>query len=162
GVFSRGDPAGDSHSSAAVRRTRGSERQGMLGSQSGCTTRCLSPVTHVCETWPIAPDTPLPAAHLVLIPPKILKPSCPQFRVFHRVLNVPMPQVELDRARILVRIGQLIPTRMPELVRMHWKAQGGHLTRLGDHLAGTRIRQRSLALREKDIGGLTGEALEFP
>jgi hypothetical protein len=40
------------------------------------------------------------------------------------MLNVPMPQVELDRARILVRIGQLIPTRMPELVRMHWKAQG--------------------------------------
>jgi hypothetical protein len=51
---------------------------------------------------------------------------------------------------------------MPELVRMHGKAQGGHLARLGNHLADTRIRQRSLALREKDIGGLTGEALEFP
>jgi hypothetical protein len=32
---------------------------------------------------------------------------------FHRMLHVARPQVELDRARILVRIGQLILTRMP-------------------------------------------------
>jgi hypothetical protein len=110
----------------------------------------------------MAPHSLLPKGHLVLIPPKILKPPRRQFRVFHRVLNVPMPQVELDGARILVRIGQLIPTRMPELVRMHWKAQGGHLTRLGDHLADARIRQRALTLREKDIGGLACQALKFP
>ena len=110
----------------------------------------------------MAPPPPLPKGYLVLITPKILKPPRRQVRVFHRVLNVPMPQVELDGARILVRIGQLIPTRMPELVRMHRKAQGGHLARLGDHLADTRIRQGSLALREKDRGGLAGQALEFP
>src|SRR4051812_7594807 len=54
-------------------------------------------------------------ACLVLISPKILKPPRRQFGIFHGMLNVPMPQIELDRARILFRIGQLIPTPMPEL-----------------------------------------------
>src|SRR2546425_6894609 len=72
-------PRGDSHPSAFVRRTRGSESQGMLGGQSGCATRCLSPVTHVCEAWSMAPHPPLPKGPLVLIPPKILKPPRGQF-----------------------------------------------------------------------------------
>jgi hypothetical protein len=73
-----------------------------------------------------------------------------------------MPQIELNRARILFRIGQLIPTPMLEWMRMHRKTQGGHFARLGDHLADTRIGQRSFALREKDIGGLACQALDFP
>ena len=110
----------------------------------------------------MAPPPPLPKGYLVLITPKILKPPRRQVRVFHRVLNVPMPQVELDRARILVHLGQLIPTRMPELVRMHWKAQGSYLARLGDHLADTRIGQRAFALGEKDVRGLACQPFEFP
>jgi len=110
----------------------------------------------------MTPHPPLPKEYLVRILPNILKSPRRQVRVFHRVLNVPMPEVELDRARILVRIGQLIPTRMPELVRMHWKAQGSHLARLGDHLADTRICQWTLALGEKDVRGLACQPFEFP
>ena len=55
-----------------------------------------------------------PTTCLVLIAPKVLKPLHRQFRVFHRVLNVPMAEVELDGPRILFRIRQLIPTRMSE------------------------------------------------
>jgi hypothetical protein len=62
----------------------------------------------------MAPHPTQLKGYLVLIPPKILKALRCQLGVLHRVLNVPMPQVELDGARILVRIGQLIPTRMPE------------------------------------------------
>jgi hypothetical protein len=51
---------------------------------------------------------------------------------------------------------------MPELVRMHWKAQDSHLARLGDHLADTRIRQRAFALGEKHIRGLACQTLQFP
>jgi hypothetical protein len=100
--------------------------------------------------------------YLVVIPPKILKPLRRQLGVFHRVLNVPMSQVELDRARILVRIGQLIPTPVPELVWMHREAQLGDLTGVGDHLPDTGIRQRPLALGEKDVRGRACQPFEFP
>ncbi len=75
-MFSRGDPAGDSHSSAPVRCAREHERHGMRGRQSGGAMWCLSPVTPMCETWSMAPHTLLPKGPLGLIPPKILKPFC--------------------------------------------------------------------------------------
>lgn len=161
-MFSRGDSAGHPHPSTPVRRTRGNESHGMRGGQSGYGMRCLSPVTHVCEARSMAPHPTQLKGYLVLIPPKILKSLRCQLGVLHRMLNVAMAQEELDGARILLVVGQLIPTRMPELVWLHRKAQCSHFARLGDHLADTRIRQGSLALREKDIGGLACQALEFP
>ena len=69
-----------------------------------------------CGTGMAAPQI---VAYLVLIPPKILKPSCRQLRVFDRVLDVAMPQEKLNGPRILLVIGELIAAPMPELVRVH-------------------------------------------
>jgi len=106
--------------------------------------------------------TPQMVACLVLIPPKILKPPRRQFGILHRMLDVTMAQEELDRPRILLVVGQLIAAPMPELMRMHREPQPGALTRLGHHLAHTRIGQRPFALREKHISRRACQALEFP
>jgi predicted DNA-binding protein (UPF0251 family) len=86
----------------------------------------------------------------VLIPPKILKPSCGQFGIFNRVLDVAMPQEELNSPRILLVVRQFKAAAMPQLMGVHRETQLGHLTRLRDHLADARIRERAFALREKD------------
>src|SRR2546427_9736374 len=101
-------------------------------------------------------------ACLVLIPPKILKPLRGQLGVFHRMLDVAMPQEELDRPRILLVVGQLIAATMPELMRVYREPQPGALACLGHHLAHARIGQWPFALREKHIGRCACEALEFP
>src|ERR1043166_887292 len=97
-----------------------------------------------------------------LIPPKILKPLCRQLGVFHRMLDIAMPQEELDRPRILLVVGQLIPTPMPELMRVYGESQLSARARLGNHLAYAGIGERPFALREKHIGRLACQALEFP
>ena len=85
-------------------------------------------------------------ACLVLIPPKVLKPLRCQLGVFDRVLDVTMSQEELDRPRILLVIGQLIPTPVPELMWVHGESQLRALARLGDHLPHAGIREWSFAL----------------
>ena len=52
-------------------------------------------------------------ASLVLIPPKILKPSRGQLRILHGMLDVAMPEEELDGPRILLIVGQLKAAAMP-------------------------------------------------
>lgn len=61
-------------------------------------------------------------ACLVLIPPKIVKPPRRQFGIFYGMLDVAMPQEELDGPRILFIVGQLKAAAMPELMRMHREA----------------------------------------
>jgi hypothetical protein len=73
-----------------------------------------------------------------------------------------MPQEELNRPRILLVVGELIPTPMPELMRVHGESQLRALPCLGHHLAHAGIGQRSFALGEKDIRGLACQALKFP
>src|SRR5262252_3534088 len=97
-----------------------------------------------------------------LIPPKILKPLCRQLRVFHRMLDVAMSQEELDRPRILLVVGELIPTPMPELMRVYGESQRSALACLGKQLAHAGSGQRAFALGEKDVRGLARQALEFP
>src|SRR5882672_8910939 len=111
-----------------------------------------------CGTGMAAPQI---VAYLVLIPPKILKPSCRQLRVFDRVLDVAMPQEKLNGPRILLVIGELIAAPMPELVRVHREPQPGDLSGLGDHLAHARIRQWPFTLGEKHIGCVSRQAFEF-
>jgi hypothetical protein len=98
----------------------------------------------------------------VLISPKILKPLRGQLGVLHRMLDVAMPQEELDRPRILLVVGKLIPTPMPELMRVYRESQLSALARLGKHLPHAGIGQRSFALGEKDVRGRAGQAFEFP
>ncbi len=50
--------------------------------------------------------------------PKALEPVRAQFRIAHRVRDVLVPQVLLDRARVLTLAGELEPTGMPQHVRM--------------------------------------------
>jgi hypothetical protein len=78
------------------------------------------------------------------------------------MLDVAMPQEELDRPRILLVVGELIPTPMPELMRVYGESQRSALACSSKHLAHAGIGQRSFALGEKDVRGLACQALEFP
>jgi hypothetical protein len=73
-----------------------------------------------------------------------------------------MSQEELDGPRILLIIGELIPTAMPELMGMHRESQLGTLAGVGDHLPDARIGQRSLPLREKDVCRIGGSVALQP
>ena len=73
-----------------------------------------------------------------------------------------MAQEELDGPGILFVIRELKAAAMPELMRVHWEAQRGHLPCLRDHLPHARIGQWALALREKDVGRIGGGAAVQP
>ena len=73
-----------------------------------------------------------------------------------------MSQEELDRPRILLVVGELIPTPMPELMRVYGESQRSALACLGKQLAHAGSGQRAFALGEKDVRGLARQALEFP
>ena len=58
-----------------------------------------------------------------LVTPEILEPVCRQFRVPNRVRDVPVPQVMLDRPRVLAVVDELIAGGVAEHVRVDRKAQ---------------------------------------
>ena len=62
--------------------------------------------------------------------PKAFEPIRTQFRVSHRVRDVLVPEVLLDRARVLAVAGELEPARMPQHVRMD-RCSGSHLKPAG-------------------------------
>jgi hypothetical protein len=70
-----------------------------------------------------------------LIPPEILKSLRTQFRIPNRVSDVPMPEVLLDRSRILTLIGELVAGRMPQHVRVDGEGEFGELAGAHDELA---------------------------
>src|SRR5215510_15031572 len=119
----------------------------------------------VCRSHPTCSTRiarPQAAPFLVLIGPKILKPSRRQFGVFDSVLDVAMAQEELDGPRILLVISQLKATAMAQLMRVHWEAERGDLARVGHHLPHARVGQRAFALRKKDIRRVGGGAVLQP
>jgi len=55
---------------------------------------------------------------LRLIFPKALEPIRAELRVAHRVRDIPMPEVLLNRSRVLALTRELEPARVPQHVRM--------------------------------------------
>ena len=53
-----------------------------------------------------------------LIAPEILEPICRQFSVAGGMLNVAVPQIMLDRPRVLPVVGQLVAGGVAQHVRM--------------------------------------------
>ena len=65
--------------------------------------------------------------------PEPLKPIRRQSRVAHRARYGAMPQVVLDRSRVLAVIGKLITAAMPQHVAMHEEGKLGSLASPGHH-----------------------------
>ena len=66
---------------------------------------------------------------LRLIFPKALEPIRAELRVAHRVRDIPMPEVLLNRSRVLALACELEPTRMPQHVRMNLLGKSGARSR---------------------------------
>jgi hypothetical protein len=64
-----------------------------------------------------------------LVPPKVLEPVGRHFGVPDRVLNVLVPEVVLQRPRVMAVVGKLEPTGMTKHVRVDWE---WHLRGLAD------------------------------
>ncbi len=58
---------------------------------------------------------------LLSIPPEILEPLRRKLGVSHRVLDVLVPEVVLQRASIVSLVGELVATGMAQHVGMDWK-----------------------------------------
>src|SRR4029077_3815137 len=84
-----------------------------------------------------------------------------QLGVAHRVLDVLVPEIRLQRTGVDAVIGELEAAGMSEHVRMHWKVEASRHTEPGDHLAESRRRERCTTFAREDEGrGLVLLALE--
>src|SRR5664279_6441171 len=86
------------------------------------------------------------------VAPEILEPVRRQIRVACGVLNIAMPEVLLDRSRVLPVVGELVAGRMTQHVRMNRKREARLPSGAGYDLAHRMRRQRSLALTHEHIG----------
>jgi len=62
---------------------------------------------------------------MCLLPPKVLKSRWRQLGVAHRVLDIFVPEVGLQRPRIMPPIGQGVTAGMAEHVRVHFERELG-------------------------------------
>src|SRR2546430_13542404 len=88
--------------------------------------------------------------------PEITKPLGGQFRVTYRVLNMAMPEVLLNGARIDAFVCQVKATRMAEHMRMDRKRELGVETRTQNDMADGAIAERGAPFWQKDIGDRNG------
>ena len=65
--------------------------------------------------------------------PEILEPRRRQFGVAHRVLDIAVPEVGLQRARVVPLVGQGVAAGVPEHVRVRLEAELGLDPRSLDH-----------------------------
>ena len=68
------------------------------------------------------------------------------------MLNVSVPQVVLNRPRIVTIVRELVAARVAQHVRMHGEAEPGGGARAREDLADGRVGQRSPMLRREDVG----------
>jgi len=84
-----------------------------------------------CSECPLlAVATPRPASVL----PKILEPLGRELGVAHRVHDVLVSKIVLQRARVLSVVRKLVPGRVPQHVGMNWKWERGRLTESREQL----------------------------
>src|SRR4051812_15478861 len=95
-----------------------------------------------------------------LIAPEILEPICRQFGVAGGMLNVTVPQIMLDRPRVLPVVGQLVAGGVAQHVRMDRELDAGREAGSTDDLAHRIGAERRLALAHKYVGGVRVSPLQ--
>jgi hypothetical protein len=83
--------------------------------------------------------------------PKRLEPFWRQLRVAHGVLNIFVPEVMLQGARVLSVVGELVPAGVPQHVRVYRKWKLDCLPYPRKHLPKASTRHRRTTLCDKDI-----------
>jgi hypothetical protein len=73
-----------------------------------------------------APQSALEASRLP--PPEVLEAVRGHLGVSDRVLDILVPEIVLQRSRVMAIVGQLEPTSMPKHVRVDWKWHLGSLS----------------------------------
>ena len=96
------------------------------------------------------------------IQPEILKPLRTELRIAHRVRDVPVPEVLLDRSSVVSLIRQLITGRVSQHVRMDREGEFRELAGARYEFARRRRRHRSAALGHEQIGRLRIVAVQLP
>jgi hypothetical protein len=96
-----------------------------------------------------AADPGAGAGHLIL--PKGFEPLRTELGVSHGVRDVPMPEILLNRPRVVPLVRQLVARRMTEHVRMNGEGEFRELAGARDELPGRRRRHGSAALRDEQI-----------
>src|SRR5262245_16092851 len=96
-----------------------------------------------------------------LILPEIFEPVGRHGGVAHRMLNILMSQLILDRSGIMPLRREVIAARMTELVGMGHKGQCSHLACSRHNLTNRPRGQGRLALGDEHIRGVRIGALEF-
>ena len=82
--------------------------------------------------------------------PEVLEAGRRQLGVAHRVLDVAVAQIGLQRAGIDAVIGELEAACVPQHVRMDRETEAGRDAESGDHLAKARRRERRTAFRREN------------
>ena len=87
---------------------------------------------------------------MALILPKILEPIWGQFRIADGMLNILMPKVALQRARIDSTIRQFEAASVPEHVRMNLDTEPSLLSGTFQHLRESHCREWRAKLGHED------------
>ncbi len=95
------------------------------------------------------------------ISPEILKPIRTQFRIAHRVRDVLVPEVLLDRPGVLALAREFEPAGVAQHVGMNREGELGELAGTRNQLPGRRRRHRSFALGHEHIRQIWVDAAEF-
>jgi hypothetical protein len=103
---------------------------------------------------------PLSATKSIL--PKALEPIRAEFRIAHRVCNVPVTEVLLDRSRVVPLVRELVAGRVPEHVRMDREGEFGEFAGARNQLSGRRRRHRSAAFGDEQVGRVRIVAAQLP
>ena len=82
--------------------------------------------------------------------PEVLEAGRRRLGVAHRMLDVAVPEISLQRPGIDAVIGELEAACVPQHVRMHRETEIGGNAKPRDHLTKPRGRERRTALRRED------------
>lgn len=83
--------------------------------------------------------------------PEVLEPLWAQFSVSNRVLDVLVPEVQLNRPGIVASVGEIEAGGVTQHVRVNWKLDASGLTSTRDYLKHARPRHRPAALAAENI-----------
>ena len=97
-----------------------------------------------------------------LVLPKPLEPIRTQLRVAHGMRDVSVPEVLLDRSRVVPFVRELVAGGVPQHVRMDREGEFRELAGARNQLPGRRRRHRSAALGDEQIGRLGIVAAQLP
>src|SRR5689334_7864660 len=93
---------------------------------------------------------PYDLRRLLVLPKRLESIDC-QLGISHRVLNIPMAEIMLDRPRIVPFICELESAGVTQHVRVYGKVELSALTSASDDLPNRRIRHRSTPLGREDV-----------